>query len=170
MSDFSYLAVRENPIFIEDVPPNFVNVTPSQPYGPSGMRLSFDGGWTQVDIGFKVHAEGPWIQQYALFLFGAFNLSSVEADGLSVSVGEGEFVGGPGGIAIPSARRSFAPIAEDDIHISGTSGPVLFSSLGEFAFDAVTPEPTTLLLWAAGATGLGLTRWRRLRKQGDHAA
>ena len=44
VSDFGYLGVRENPIFIEDVPPNFVNVTPSQPYGPSGMRLSFDGG------------------------------------------------------------------------------------------------------------------------------
>lgn len=155
VSDFSYLGVRENPVFVEDILPNFVSVAPSQPYGPSGLRLSFHHGWTHVEIGFRVHVDGPWIQEYALFLLGAFNLSSVGADGLSVSVGEGEFVGGPGGIGIPSARRSFAPIAEDDIQISGGSGPILFSSLGEFAFDAVTPEPTTLLLWAAGPRGSG---------------
>jgi hypothetical protein len=42
--------------------------------------------------------------------------------------------------------------------------------LDAFAFDAVTLEPTTLLRWAAGATGLGRDRRRKLRKRGDHAA
>jgi hypothetical protein len=149
VSDFVYLGVRENPVFTEDIPPNFVSVAPSQPYGPSGMRLSFDGPYNFFNIGFTVHAEGPWIQQYALFLFGGFNQAFISANGLSISVPEGEFIA-PG--TSLSARRSFPPIA------------------GEFAFGAVTPEPTTLLLWAAGATGLGLARWRGLRKRGNHAA
>jgi hypothetical protein len=57
VSDFGYLGVRENPIFIEDVPPNFVNVTPSQPCGPSGMRLPFDGGLT-LALGSTPRARG----------------------------------------------------------------------------------------------------------------
>jgi hypothetical protein len=46
-------------------------------------------------------------------------------------------------------------------HFERKSGVGPFGGVNSFAFDVVTPEPATLLLWGAGATGLGLARWRR---------
>jgi len=179
VSDFTYSGDRE--IFgtgFIDIPAEFVAVTPSSPYGPSGFRLTFGNSpvtlFTDYTYSFKVHADGPWIKQYALFLLLANNASFVSAGGQSSGVGfvlgvdEGQFVDVRDGTQL-SERKSFNPLANDTILVNGAGRSSPFGGIGSFAFDAVTPEPTTLLLWGAGATALGLARWRRLRKHGDHA-
>jgi PEP-CTERM motif-containing protein len=69
---------------------------------------------------------------------------------------------GLGGASIPKFdTRSFDPISLATISINGFSPAQPFGDVNFFAFDVVTPEPTTLLLWGAGAAGLGLARRRR---------
>jgi hypothetical protein len=169
VSDFSYFGFRE--FFgagFSEIPASDIGVVPSLPYGPSGMRLTFLGGWSGVEIDFRIDAEGPWIQQYVLFLLRADNGAGVSAGGLTVGIGPGE-VAGPG-VPGTAARRSFIPIDGEFIHLTGVGRTSPIGVLGDFAFDAVAPEPATLLLWGTGAAGLGLARWVKRRRTSDHAA
>ena len=163
VSDFSYSGFSEffglGPPF--DIPPSLALVTPSLPFGASSLRLAFDGGWTGVDISYRAEADAPWIRQFNLLFLNPENGSSVGASGNpggSLSVTFDTF-------PIIDIRlfdtRSFDPISLTTIHISGSGPSHPFGGVNSFAFDVVTPEPATLLLWGAGAAGLGLARWRR---------
>jgi len=162
VSNFFYSG--SNDVFGEgvlDQPPSFVNVAPSLPFGASGLRLTFSGGWTSVDISYTAQAERPWIRQFNLLLLVGGN-GGVSANGLGVSrFFEEEHL---------FATRSFDPISLAPVSITGSSAFRPLGGLNTFAFDVVTPEPTTLLIWATAAAGLGLANWQRGRKHRDNVA
>ena len=168
VSDFSYSGFTASAAIPADfdVPPSAVFVTPSLPFGASSLRLTFStGNWTGVDISYSALADEPWIRRFDLLLLeaGAPSGAGVGANGLSVFLFTGDdfrFFD----------TRSFDPISFTTVVIHGSSASQPFADLGAFAFDVVTPEPATLLLWGAGATGLSFLRWHRRQSRRDHAA
>jgi len=175
VSDFSYSGSTESIEIpgVFDVPPSQVSVIPSLPFGASSLRLSFQGGWTDVHISYTANADAPWIQQFnLLFLAGGPSASGIVGGG---TPGANDLSTLIDAVGFPTTvrqfdTRSFDPISLTTISLSGGSPAHPFGDAGSFAFDVVTPEPTTILIWAAGATGLGLTRWRRRREHQGHAA
>lgn len=144
-------------------PQSIVDVVPSLPFGASSLRLAFTGGWTGVDISYTAEADAPWIRQFnLLFLIGGSGV-----------VGASGTPGGDLSVIIDSFpiidirlfdTQSFDLVSLTTIHISGSSPSHPFGGVNSFAFDVVTPEPATFLLWGAGAAGLSLARWRRHRE------
>lgn len=171
VSDFSYSGSADffggGAVF--DVPPSDVSVTPSLPFGASSLRLRFDGGWTQVDISYTAKADAPWIRQFDLLFFGGGPSASVVGGGGTPGASDlFTFTDRDFGLRIFDTR-SFDPISLTTISISGRSPAHPFGDAGSFAFDVVTPEPATLLLWTAGAAGLSFSRRYGRRSRRDHA-
>jgi hypothetical protein len=166
VSDFSYSGFTESLAFpaVFDVPPSAVSVTPSLPSGASSLRLTYStGNWTGVDISYSALADGPWIRRFDLLLLEASgpSLAGVGANGLNVFVDPFGF----GERLRLFDTRSFDPISFTTVVIGGGAASQPFADLGAFAFDVVTPEPATLLLWGAGATGLSFLRRHRRRSR-----
>ena len=175
VSDFSYSGSTESIEIpgVFDVPPSQVSIITSLPFGASSLRLGFQGGWTDVHISYTAEAGAPWIRQFNLLFFGGGPSASGIAGGgtpgandLSTLI---DAVGFPTTVR-QFDTRSFDPISLTTISLSGGSPAHPFGDVGSFGFDVVTPEPTTLLIWATGAAGIGLARWRRRRQYRDHAA
>jgi hypothetical protein len=92
------------------------------------------------------------------------NGAGVSAGGLHVGVDDPGFADPAVPSSIRIARRSFDPIDGELIQVFGSGRSSPFGALNTFAIDAVTPEPTTLLLWGTGAAGLGVARWVKRRR------
>jgi hypothetical protein len=167
VSDFSYSGFSESFFLSEvfDVPPSDVSVVPSLPLGASSLRLTFSDGWTGVDISYTAQAEAAWIRQFNLsfLLGGGPSAAGIGGNGLFVFIDPSNPFGPPERLF---DTRSFDPISLTTVHISGGSASHPFGGIGSFAFDVVTPEPTTFLVWATGGTGLVIARWRRHRSDG----
>jgi hypothetical protein len=154
VSDFSFSAPSGSAMDL------LVTPAPGPTRGALRLILTIGEPFSSLGVTFTANAD-PLIHQLGIAFspfppsFGDFSVASL--NGVTVV----NFVPSSGHIDVFSGLTAgFPPVAVKDFDFSFFSDETRSHVI---TLDVYTPEPATLLLWGAGAMGLGLARWRKRR-------